>query len=119
MLKMRVWVSAAALLAGCTSASNTPAPGATISGTLVALGGPAPGSPRPLPGHVAASGRGHTYTSTAGVDGVYSINVPPGTYTVIGRSPLYQSGDVDCETLAPVTATSASTVEVNVGCQEK
>jgi len=72
-----------------------------------------------LPGHVTASGRRQTYTSTAGAHGVYSINVPPGTYTVTGRSPLYQSGDVDCETLAPVAATSASTVVVNVGCEKK
>jgi hypothetical protein len=68
---------------------------------------------------VTAKGTGQIYTSTVGSNGVYSINVPPGTYNLTGRSPLYQSGTADCQTLAPVEATSASTLIVNVGCEEK
>ena len=110
-----------ALLAGCTSTSHSsPAISvATINGTLEAVGGPAPGSPRPLPGNVTAAGRGHRYTASVGSTGAYTITLPVGTYTLTGRSPLYQSGTLDCQAEDPVAVTSGGTVTANVYCQER
>ncbi len=47
------------------------------------------------------------------------MTVSPGTYTLTGRSPLYQGGSFDCQALAPVTVLSGATVTANVYCEER
>jgi hypothetical protein len=61
------------------------------------VGGPAPGSPVPLPGTITArAATGRTFTATAGRDGRFTLSLPPGAYRVTGRSPLIQSGRTAC-----------------------
>jgi photosystem II stability/assembly factor-like uncharacterized protein len=92
-----------------------------VLGALEAVGGPAPGTPRPLRGAITLrDSAGTAFTATAGSDGVFSVRVPTGSYTITGRSPLYDSGNVDCHSIAPapVTVTAGATIRVVVACQE-
>jgi hypothetical protein len=94
-------------------------PDGVVAGTLEAVGGPAPGTPRPLSGAVTLrDSAGAVFTGTAGSDGMFSVRVPIGSYTITGRSPLYSSGNVDCQSIAPVTVTADATIQVLVTCQE-
>ena len=118
------------------SRSNTPAISskggaateATISGHLLAVGGPGGVPPRPLRGSISvavdapenyASGGFHLLGTQAGSDGSYSISVPPGTYSVTGSSPQYNGGGTTCFSKGVVTVTQGTAVVVNVLCQEK
>jgi len=116
------------VLAGCTSSSHKPpatttvpttvAAKGTITGILEAVGGPAGTANRPLSGGVTATGGGHSYSATVGTDGRYSLSVPAGTYTVVGRSPQYQGGAADCHAANPVAVSAGGTASADVGCEE-
>ncbi len=106
--------------------SPQPATG-TISGRLLAVGGPADES-RPLGGRIFASSRGNIFvptgsgrfTGSVGSDGEYSITVPPGHYTVEGRSPQYNGGRTPClAAKMPVIVRDGGDVVANVLCQMK
>jgi hypothetical protein len=95
----------------------------SISGTLEAVGGPprptgSSAAGRPLPGQVTVTGAGHTYAVVVGQTGQYSLSVPPGTYTITARSPLYQSGAADCRAQNPATVAADRNVQADVACQE-
>jgi len=91
-----------------------------VLGTLDAVGGPAPGAPRPLPGTITLlNSNGTRFTATAGSNGTFSVRVPPGSYTITGRSPLYDSGTVDCQSIEPVTVGAGASTHLQVLCQEK
>ncbi len=93
-----------------------------ITGVLEASGGPAPGSPRPLPGTVTIRARNGQTTKTAvGPNGDFSASVPVGQYTVTGRSPFYQNGQWDCLLSPPatITATTGSTAQVTLSCEDR
>jgi hypothetical protein len=82
-------------LAGC---GGSPGYRQTVRGTFVRVGGPAPGSPFPLPGTITArAATGSTFTATAGRTGRFTLSLPPGGYQVTGRSPLMQSGQMICD----------------------
>jgi hypothetical protein len=53
-----------------------------------------------------------------GSDGSYSISVPPGRYSVVGTSPLYNSGRTRCFAMRPVTVSDGTDVVADVLCQE-
>jgi hypothetical protein len=77
-----------------------PPPHGVITGVFEMVGGPAPGSPRPLSGVVeltSTTGK-HVFIGT-GKDGSIKGHVVPGTHKVIGRSPKIE-GDV-METVCP------------------
>jgi photosystem II stability/assembly factor-like uncharacterized protein len=94
-------------------------PEGTVVGTLEAVGGPAPGTPRPLRGAVTLrDSAGAAFTAAAGSDGMFSVRVPIGSYSITGRSPLYGSGGADCHALDSVTVTAGATTHVLVMCQE-
>ncbi len=87
-----------AVLAGC---GGNPGYHQAVSGRFVRVGGPAPGSPFPLPGTITArAATGGTFTATAGPDGRFTLSLPPGAYRVTGRSPLMQSGQMICAATA-------------------
>jgi len=91
-----------------------------VQGTLEAVGGAAPGTPRPLKGSITLrDSDGTVFTATAGSDGVFLVKVPIGTYAITGRSPLYDSGKADCPSSGPVTVTVGATIRVVVACSEK
>jgi hypothetical protein len=91
-----------------------------LAGTLEAAGGAAPATPRPLPGTVTISAAHQpAITIDVGADGRFSLPLVSGTYTVVGRSPLYQAGQGTCEAPKLVTVTLDTTQHVAVTCQEK
>jgi hypothetical protein len=107
------------LRSGATTSPAEIAGYGRIQGMLEAVGGPAPGTPRPLMGSITLrNSSGTAFTTTAGSDGAFSARIPPGTYTVIGRSPLYDSGSGDCRPIEPVTVVASTTTQVVVACQE-
>lgn len=94
---------------------------ATITGRLLAVGGPASVPARPLNGTVTVTqvGGRATHTITVGSDGKYTVHVAPGRYHVQGHSPLYQDGKYPCNALKPADAAAATTTMADVYCQEK
>ena len=109
----RVFIVVCFLFAACHNHGNT----GTVTGHLFAVGGPAPGLPRPLPGSVLVSGQDE-FRVTVGSDGRYSVPVPEGTYEVSGRSPLYQGGHDVCHATSRVAVTTDSVSTADVFCQE-
>jgi hypothetical protein len=116
---------AAVGLAGVTVACSSPAPvihpmaaAGTLTGHLYGVGGPAPGAPRPWPGTVTVTGGLGVHRDVqVGADGRFSVLVPAGTYTVAGRSPLYQDGAAVCRAAGPATVTAMHRTEADVRCQ--
>jgi hypothetical protein len=109
-----------ALFLAATSCGAAPAAETgVVQGTLQAVGGPAPGAPRPLKGSITLrDSDGTVFTATVGSDGVFLVRVPIGTYAVTGRSPLYEGGNTDCLSSGPVSLRLAATIHVFVSCQE-
>jgi len=86
------------VLAGC---GGNPGYRQPVSGMFLRVGGPAPGSPVPLPGTITArAATGEMFTATAGRNGRFTLSLPPGAYRVTGRSPLMQSGQMVCAATA-------------------
>jgi hypothetical protein len=109
---------AAVCLSGFMVACSGQAPsGGTLTGHLYGVGGPAPGLPRPWPGTVILAGPGIRRDIPVGASGSYSAMVSPGTYTVTGRSPLYESGAVLCRAAGVATVTSGHSTTADVLCQ--
>ncbi len=78
-------VASVSILVGCSGQSG---PHQTVTGILVRVGGPAPGSPVPLPGTVVAwNAAGKQFTTTTGKNGRFQLSLPPGTYRLTGHSP--------------------------------
>jgi hypothetical protein len=91
-----------------------------VQGTLEAVGGPAPGTARPLKGSIALRDTdGAEFPATAASDGAFQIRVPIGIYAISGRSPVYESGVADCLSSGPATLTVDATIHVVVVCQER
>lgn len=105
---------------GCSSGSGHIG---TLRGTLEAIGGPVPGTPRPIPGTIYIVGGGKTVKATVGSDGRFSAHVAAGTYTVTGRSPEFnvngQEGLCLNVALGPVGVTAGGATTVTVVCSEK
>jgi outer membrane protein assembly factor BamB len=103
----------------CWAAPSTKAPG-TVAGTLVRIGGPAPGSPVPLPGRVVAIGSaGARFTTAVGTNGRFRLSLLPGTYRLTGYSPLVRANgaQMSCAALHPVHVTADKTRrDVDVVC---
>jgi hypothetical protein len=123
---VKVLLTMAAIgLAGVTAACSSPAPvihpmaaAGILTGHLYGVGGPAPGAPRPWPGTVTVTGGLGVHRDVqVGADGRFSVLVPAGTYTVAGRSPLYQDGAAACRAAGPVTVASGHRAEADVRCQ--
>jgi hypothetical protein len=91
---------AGSALAGCSGHHATPAPG-TVTGTLIRVGGPAPGAAIPLPGRVVAmSSAGVRFSAAVPRNGRYRLSLPPGTYQLTGYSPLVYSGGSELRCVA-------------------
>jgi hypothetical protein len=90
-----------------------------VRGHLLAVGGPAPGSRRPLSGEVTATGQNLTRTVQIGPDGTYTLTLPPGSYTLTGHSPEYGSNAAVCRTAdSTVSVRSGKGGTADVLCQE-
>jgi hypothetical protein len=92
--------------------------------TLAAIGGPAPGSPRPLPGTIVLRNESTSFMRSVGRNGSVTLSVPPGTYTATGHSPLYfiDGNQGLCRAEQPVTVQPLrhppNCARVSVYCQE-
>jgi hypothetical protein len=98
--------------AGCSSE----APKGTITGSLMMVGGPSDSS-RPIAGTVTVTEVGAGTTSVVvqvAADGAFSAQVPAGSYTLAGTSPLYGDGAYPCrgENRVPVQASSSASADV-------
>lgn len=106
---LAVLTVAIVVLAGCAGSAGgagSPAYQQAVSGTFMRVGGPAPGSPVPLPGTITArAATGQTFTAPAGQNGRFTLSLPPGSYHVSGRSPLMQSGQTACPATAELRVT--------------
>ena len=103
------------LLVGCSS--QTPANG-TITGHLRQVGGAPPGVNRPVPGTVTITGGTVTKDLQVGQDGSYTVEVPPGTYSVVGHSPTAMSGNeqIDCHAVGGTEVKSGATTIADAIC---
>ena len=103
-------LAAGSMLAGCASgATPTTAPGIVL-GQFIRVGGPAPGSPVPLPGQVVAiDSTGTRLAVTVGNNGRFSLSLPAGTYRLIGYSPLIDNGKARCTAERPAHVTTGRT----------
>jgi len=84
----------------------------TLSGV-----GSRPGPPRPWPGVVYVKGSSRSFTQSVGVSGQVTLGLPPGTYTVTGRSPRYQDGLADCRAEHVANVVPGRTTTVAVYCR--
>jgi hypothetical protein len=87
----------------------------TISGRLREVGGPAPGLDRSVPGTISIEGDS-TAVGASTSTGEFSVQVPVGTYTVTGTSPLVNDGREKCVVSDPVIVESGRTTKVTVIC---
>ena len=106
-----VAVASMAIFSGC---SGQPDPHQTVTGLLVRVGGPAPGSPVPLPGTVVArNATGDKFSTTTGKDGRFQLSLPPGTYELTGHSPqvMADGQEMLCRATKAVHVTRDGTVD--------
>jgi hypothetical protein len=91
-----------------------------VTGSFVAVGGPAPGSTRPLPGQVTAqNSAGHKFTVAVGKSGKFVLWLPAGVYRLTGRSPMFSVNGVEgtCAADQPVLVRARKkTLGVEVVC---
>ena len=95
----------------------------TVTGSFVAVGGAAPGSPRPLPGQVTAqNSAGHKFTVAVGKSGRFVLSLPAGVYRLTGRGPMFSVNGVEgtCAADQPVLVRAGKkTLGVEVVCPLK
>lgn len=118
-------------LTGCGGGGDKPAakqtlqgsglPVATITGRLLAVGGPAGASPTPLKGTVTLAGaNGSTVRAEVGNDGGFEVQTSPGRYRISGHSPSFDGGNGVCAAAKPeVTLVLGQTVTADVLCQRR
>jgi hypothetical protein len=107
---------AAAVAVALASWASTPATG-FVSGRLQTVGGPAPGTPKPISGKVTVTGlNGKSYSAKVRADGQFLILVPVGSYFVTGSSPLYAFGQPVCLGMGFKVNENATTSNVEVNC---
>jgi len=92
----------------------------TVTGSFVAVGGPSPGSPRPLSGQVTAqNSAGQKFTVAVGKSGKFVLWLPEGLYRLTGRSPMFLVNGVEgtCAADQPVRVKAGKkTLGVEVVC---
>ncbi|MHB1928485.1 MAG: hypothetical protein ACYDEN_03700 [Acidimicrobiales bacterium] len=91
-----------------------------LDGAIETVGGPAGHRSGPLPGTVsifpAADPRQPDLTVTVRAGQRFSVLLPPGAYTVVARSPRYQSGAARCAGPRSSTVRNGRTTTVTVIC---
>ena len=110
--------AAGLLLSVCSSA--LPSPEGTIRGTFrMSVGVIEPTNGGAIPGRVTATNRaGQTYSAVVPGTGRFELLVPPGFYTVVGRSPRFVSNGTEGACAAgPISIASRRVVTLDVTCR--
>ncbi len=104
--------------AGPTAPPTSPPATGMVQGRLVTVGGPAPGTAKPVPGTVTFQGPdGSTTRTEVDESGRFAIGLYPGSYQIRGTSPTVQDGKLECSTEKPrTTLTAGRTVTADVLC---
>ena len=120
MLALTAAVLMLTALAGCSQGAPKTA---ALTGYLRASGGPAPGTAYPVPGTITAENTNGTFPATVASDGTYDLSLPPGTYTVTGKSPnvLSNNTPAPCYPIGggKVTVYANQTTTIDVYCALK
>jgi hypothetical protein len=92
-----------------------------VSGRMVAVGGRADSGTEPARGTVQAlDGTAVTVASTeTDSEGRFELALPNGTYRLVGRSPLYRNGEVDCSAERDLLVQNDDVDGVIVECQRR
>jgi hypothetical protein len=99
--------------------SSTPPYDASVKGQLLISGGPLPGTPRPSDGEVTAkNASGKSFSISVAPNGVFTLQLPPGKYTLTGSSPQFGNGQYKCFALRSVTVFKGKSIHHNVFCSE-
>ena len=101
-----------------TAPKSAPQPSA---GNCLLLAGRRKARTGALPGTVIATNTDtHEHHSVSvGSDGRYSLHLPPGNYTIAGRSPSYGDDAYLCAAQQPIRITAAATAHADVICEER
>ncbi len=91
----------------------------TVTGTLMRVGGPPPGSEVTLPGTVTLveTTTGVRHETTTAPDGTFRLAVPAGEYTITGTSPQYGDGTGICAAQETVVVPVSGIANIPVTCQ--
>jgi hypothetical protein len=90
----------------------------TITGSLREVGGPAPGLDRAIGGVIRVTRSSNVWEGSTTGAGAFSVDLPVGTYTVTGTSPVILDGGV-CSAGRPVVVARGRTTTVDVICSIK
>ena len=123
---------AALLMAGCAGTVGQAPVTGHLAGRLVMEGGPmGPGGQqpgeRPMRGTVTFTAAGHRQVAVqVGASGTFSVQLPPGTYQVSGRSPAIQTSngsgasgteqELPCSQPLSAKITAGHTATITVTC---
>jgi hypothetical protein len=112
------FVTSGLLLSACGLPSSSTG---TIKGQLLAYGGISVSlKGRPLEGQVrATSTRGRSFETSVPKDGDFVLQVPTGTYSLVGSSPQFGGGQYGCFARVRVTVSEGQTTKEDVVCPEK
>ena len=111
-----------ALSACSTHPSGTPSADGTVSGTLVMVGGVAPGTAKtPIPGTIELSAHGdHIVTIRVPVNGTFRAQLPVGRYEISATTPKISSGTNVAGSCVPahppIAVTTRKTMGIQVTC---
>lgn len=120
---LSTFASVAMVVLGCSHENDEAGPAyprtslrdVQVNGTFRTAGGPAPGADLPLTGTVRFEGP-VTREVDSGADGTFMIDLPPGTYSVVGMpSPDDRSAPSECPSVGVIVEAS-STANVEVLC---
>jgi len=115
--RLAVLVSAGTICTACSSTPSAQPHLATVSGTFVVVGGPAPGLARPMAGVVTLlNSKGRATHVTVGSDGKFRVQLAEGDYSLSGRSSAFANGTYQC-TGGNVHFTTLVPPPVQVACR--
>ena len=87
-----------AALSACTTHHTA---SVRVHGTMEMVGGPPGAANTPVSGAVTATDASGRHVRGVSRDGVFVMDLPPGDFTFVGRSPQWNSG-APCPTVGPV-----------------
>ena len=108
------WLALLSFLALGLAACGTTKTTQTVTGHLVEEGGMS-SVQSPVPGNIEIIGGTHTYSTTAGWNGTFSLEVPAGTYQAQGRPAIKGLSGYPCVS-QPFTLKAGTAIHTTVIC---